>query len=81
MKIQNELQRNCISCHILKAFSVFFSVPPSQSCGPYRVYSNENYTMFETLSITVTTWPVVIKDIFLFLGTVGFLIPVMIILG
>lgn len=57
------------------------SVPPSQSCGPYRVYSNENYTMFETLSITVTTWPVVIKEIFLFLGTVGFFIPVMIILG
>lgn len=56
------------------------SVPPSQSCGPYRVYSNENYTMFETLSITVTTWPVVIKDIVMFLGTVGFLIPVIIIL-
>ena len=36
--------------------------------------------MFETLSITITTWPIVLKDIVMFLGTVGFLIPVIIIL-
>ena len=57
-----------------------FSIAPSQSCGPFRVYSNEDYTMFETLSITITTWPIVLKDIVMFLGTVGFLIPVIIIL-
>ena len=65
---------------ILFTLPLFFSIAPSQSCGPFRVYSDENYTMFETLSITITTWPIVLKDIVMFLGTVGFLIPVIIIL-
>lgn len=36
--------------------------------------------MFDTLSVTIRSWPEVIRDIALFIGTIGFLLPVVIIL-
>ncbi|KAL3876100.1 hypothetical protein ACJMK2_033978 [Sinanodonta woodiana] len=56
-------------------------VPPSQSCGPFRVYSdNTTNVMFDTISLTIKSWPNTARDIFFFFGTVGFLVPVMILL-
>jgi len=57
-----------------------FSIPPSQSCGPFRLYESKNATMFDTISNTVSSWPNIARDIFYFLGTVGFFVPVIIIL-
>lgn len=57
------------------------SISPSQSCGPFRVYSKEDYTMFASLSNTIQMWPATLKAIVFFLGSVGFLIPAIIILG
>ncbi|KAL4239706.1 ion transport [Mactra antiquata] len=56
------------------------SISPSQSCGPFRIYSSTNYTMFDSLSNTVKTWPEVLRDILLFLSSVGFLVPAIIVL-
>lgn len=56
------------------------SISPSQSCGPFRVYSSSEFTMFSSLSNTVLTWPEVLRDIVFFLGSVGFLIPAIILL-
>ncbi|KAK3588971.1 hypothetical protein CHS0354_043141 [Potamilus streckersoni] len=55
-------------------------IPPSQSCGPFRVYSNSSNVMFDTISFTIKSWPDTARDIFFFFGTVGFLVPVMILL-
>lgn len=51
---------------------------PSQSCGPFRLYSDANVVMFNTVSYTVASWPSVLRDLFSFLGTVGFFVPVII---
>ncbi|KAH3871075.1 hypothetical protein DPMN_034269, partial [Dreissena polymorpha] len=56
------------------------SMKPSQSCGPFRVYSSENYTMFDSVSDTVVEWPWTINRIFFFLGSSGFFIPAIILL-
>ncbi|KAL5018333.1 hypothetical protein ScPMuIL_004055 [Solemya velum] len=56
-------------------------IPPSQSCGPYRVYSSSEFVMFDTITNTVGSWPHTAGDIFYFFGTAGFLIPVLILLG
>ncbi|XP_060592581.1 transmembrane channel-like protein 7 [Ruditapes philippinarum] len=56
------------------------SIAPSQSCGPFRVYSSPNYTMFDSLSNTVKSWPETLRDILLFLSSVAFLVPAIIIL-
>ncbi|XP_078317211.1 transmembrane channel-like protein 7 isoform X3 [Crassostrea virginica] len=57
------------------------TIPPSQSCGPYRVYSNQSEAvMFNVITNTVQNWPREARDVFEFLGTVGFFIPVVILL-
>lgn len=57
------------------------NIPPSQSCGPYRVYSNQTgAVMFNVVTNTVQNWPTEARDVFEFLGTVGFFIPVVILL-
>ncbi|XP_071107744.1 transmembrane channel-like protein 7 isoform X1 [Haliotis cracherodii] len=56
------------------------TVHPSQSCGPFRLYSHEDYVIFDTITNTVRTWPSVARDIFSYLGTVGFFVPAIILL-
>lgn len=64
---------------LVPLFSI--SIPPSQSCGPYRVYSNQTgAVMFNVVTNTVQNWPTEARDVFEFLGTVGFFIPVVILL-
>ncbi|WAQ97237.1 TMC7-like protein [Mya arenaria] len=57
------------------------SMTPSQSCGPFRVYSSTNYTMFTALSNEVETWPGTLTKFIFFLGSSGFFIPAIILLG
>ncbi|XP_041363437.1 transmembrane channel-like protein 7 isoform X2 [Gigantopelta aegis] len=59
---------------------IFGNIQPSQSCGPFRVYSQSDFVFFDIVSNTVSTWPAVARDIFFFLGTVGFFIPAIILL-
>ncbi|XP_021359860.1 transmembrane channel-like protein 7 isoform X2 [Mizuhopecten yessoensis] len=56
------------------------TIAPSQSCGPFRVYNSTESVMFDTITSTVQRWPPVARDIFYFLGTAGFLVPLIIIL-
>lgn len=55
---------------------------PSQSCGPFRYYSENdvNVVMFDTVTYTVANWPSVLRSIISFLGTVGFFVPAIILL-
>ncbi|XP_067673750.1 transmembrane channel-like protein 7 isoform X2 [Haliotis asinina] len=56
------------------------TVHPSQSCGPFRLYSHEDYVIFDTITNTVRTWPSVARDIVSYLGTVGFFVPAILLL-
>ncbi|XP_050394548.2 transmembrane channel-like protein 7 isoform X1 [Patella vulgata] len=57
------------------------NIPPSQSCGPFRVYSKRSdYYMFDVIRDEIATWPPIAETIFSFMGTVGFFIPAMILL-
>ncbi|XP_060064146.1 transmembrane channel-like protein 7 isoform X2 [Ylistrum balloti] len=56
------------------------TISPSQSCGPFRVYNSTESVMFDTISNTVQQWPPVAKEIFYFVGTAGFLVPVIIVM-
>ncbi|XP_069122851.1 transmembrane channel-like protein 7 isoform X2 [Argopecten irradians] len=56
------------------------NIAPSQSCGPFRVYNSTESVMFDTITNTVQQWPPVAREIFYFLGTAGFLVPVIIVM-
>ncbi|XP_066292025.1 transmembrane channel-like protein 7 isoform X1 [Branchiostoma lanceolatum] len=49
---------------------------PSRACGPFRSLN----TMFEIVTQTIAGWPTVVRDIFFFLGSAGFLVPAVLIL-
>ncbi|KAH3871112.1 hypothetical protein DPMN_034306 [Dreissena polymorpha] len=46
---------------------------PSQGCGPFRVYSRDNYIMFDVVSNMVDEWPSKARSTFYFMGTAGFM--------
>ena len=52
---------------------IYFSIQPSQACGPFRVYSSEGYVMFDVISNLVDSWEEA-KDFFFFIGTGGFMV-------
>ncbi|ESO89008.1 hypothetical protein LOTGIDRAFT_228950 [Lottia gigantea] len=56
------------------------NIPPSQSCGPFRVYSAPDYVMFNSITDEIGTWPNAANQVFSFMGTVGFFVPAMILL-
>ncbi|KAK3091066.1 hypothetical protein FSP39_016869 [Pinctada imbricata] len=58
------------------------NIQPSQSCGPFRVYnSTTDAVMFDVITNTVNSWPIQVRDIFQYLGTVGFFVPVFLLLA
>ncbi|XP_060592582.1 transmembrane channel-like protein 7 [Ruditapes philippinarum] len=48
------------------------SLPPSQSCGPFRVHGNNSFVMFDTITYLVGSFDKA-KDVFFFMGTGGFM--------
>lgn len=56
------------------------NVPPSKSCGPFRVHAHDNYTMWNALTIQVATWPGYVSDFLFFFGTGYFFAPAAIVL-
>jgi hypothetical protein len=56
-------------------------IPPSQGCGPFRIYSHEGFHMYDAFSDLVATLPDVIHDILYFIGSWLFYVAVVIVLG
>lgn len=65
-----------ISC-IKSLLSCFLScrISPSQSCGPFRVYSVENFIFFDTIRNLIFTFPSDAQKFFHIFGTMAFFIP------
>ncbi|XP_064610128.1 transmembrane channel-like protein 7 isoform X2 [Liolophura sinensis] len=55
-------------------------IPPSQSCGPFRVYSEPEYYMFHSLTNLIQTFSDTTRDFFYFFGSVAFYVPAIILL-
>lgn len=51
------------------------NIHPSKSCGPFRVYSNENYTVWKALIDEILSWPRGVANFLFFLATPAFFIP------
>lgn len=51
-------------------------VPPSRSCGPFRLYSN----MYDILTITVELWPLSASMIVRFISSSAFILTIIVIL-
>ncbi|CAH1794986.1 unnamed protein product [Owenia fusiformis] len=56
-------------------------IKPSKGCSPFRIHSSESYTMWSTIGDLVNSWPGLPQQIFTFLGSPGFYIPFVIVLG
>lgn len=50
-------------------------ISPSQSCGPFRVYSVENFIFFDTIWNLIFTFPSDAQKFFHIFGTMAFFIP------
>lgn len=50
-------------------------ISPSQSCGPFRVYSVENFIFFDTIRNLIFTFPSDAQKFFHIFGTMAFFIP------
>lgn len=48
-------------------------IRPSPGCGPFRVYSREDYIMFDAVTNMIGDWAKELKDIFFFIGKGSFL--------
>lgn len=62
---------------IKSLLSCFLScrISPSQSCGPFRVYSVENFIFFDTIRNLIFTFPSDAQKFFHIFGTMAFFIP------
>ncbi|KAK3089717.1 hypothetical protein FSP39_005846 [Pinctada imbricata] len=56
------------------------NIQPSQSCGPFRVYSDKNYRFYTALLDYARSWSDVPRMVFFFFGTGLFIIPLFILL-
>lgn len=67
---------HCILC-VKNLLSCFLScrISPSQSCGPFRVYSVENFIFFDTIRNLIFTFPSDAQKFFHIFGTMAFFIP------
>lgn len=61
--------KNLLSCFLSCRIS------PSQSCGPFRVYSVENFIFFDTIRNLIFTFPSDAQKFFHIFGTMAFFIP------
>ncbi|XP_074648136.1 transmembrane channel-like protein 7 [Tubulanus polymorphus] len=55
---------------------VIARIGPSKGCGPFRVYN----TMYESVTTLISSWPAVVDDILNFLGSAGFIVPLILLL-
>ncbi|XP_059152885.1 transmembrane channel-like protein 7 isoform X2 [Physella acuta] len=55
------------------------NLQPSKSCGPFKMYSCEQFVMFDVITNEINSWPDLPKGIVTYFGTVGFFIPAFII--
>ncbi|XP_013380167.1 transmembrane channel-like protein 7 isoform X2 [Lingula anatina] len=56
-------------------------IKPSQSCGPFRLYSAQNFVMYTTITNLVSTAPSEVQQAFYVFGSTVFHIPVVIVLS
>ena len=56
------------------------SISPSKSCGPFRLYSSDDFVYFDTVTNMVSSWDATPQRIVSFFGTVAFFIPAFLIL-
>ncbi|XP_005112282.2 transmembrane channel-like protein 7 [Aplysia californica] len=56
------------------------NIQPSKSCGPFRLYSSDQYVMFDTVSNQVNSWPSTPRNIVKYFGTVAFFLPAFLVL-
>lgn len=61
--------KSLLSCYLSCRIS------PSQSCGPFRVYSVENFIFFDTIRNLIFTFPSDAQKFFHIFGTMAFFIP------
>lgn len=54
-------------------------ISPSQSCGPFRVYSVSNFVFFDTIRNLISTFPFEARVTFHYIGTMAFFIPAIVI--
>ncbi|XP_033748390.1 transmembrane channel-like protein 7 isoform X2 [Pecten maximus] len=53
---------------------------PSQSCGPFRVYTTNDTVFFDTVAHVILEWPNEAQDVFFFLGKIDFFIPAILVM-
>lgn len=53
---------------------------PSRGCGPFRIYSNKEFYIFNTLSNLILSWPSIITKIFFWIVTPPVLVPLIVII-
>ncbi|XP_069122846.1 transmembrane channel-like protein 7 isoform X2 [Argopecten irradians] len=53
---------------------------PSQSCGPFRVYTTNHTVFFDTVTHLIEEWPQDAQDVFFFLGHTNFFIPAILVM-
>ncbi|XP_078319443.1 transmembrane channel-like protein 7 [Crassostrea virginica] len=59
---------------------VIGKIQPSQSCGPFRMYSNHSFRMYHGLVNYVYSWDKGPQTVFFFIGTGIFVVPLLILL-
>ena len=59
---------------------VCFSINPSKSCGPYRLYSENDYVSWVAVTDVIAGWPEWASKVFFFFGTTAFFVPCFIVL-
>lgn len=57
-----------------------FSINPSKSCGPFRLYSQGNYVSWVAVTDVIAGWPDWASKLFFFFGTTAFFVPCFILL-
>ena len=55
-------------------YFTYFSISPSQSCGPFRQYMGA-FVFFDVIPNEIQTWPSAAVKVFSVLGSTAFLIP------
>ena len=68
---------------ILTTIPVGYSIgkiPPSKSCGPFRIYSGDSHYMFSTVGNLIMSWPSQVRAIIFWIGSPSFIVPLIILL-
>lgn len=65
---------------VVPAGYIVGKIQPSQSCGPFRMYSDHSYRMYHSLVNYVYSWNKAPQAVFFFIGTGIFVVPLLILL-